>query len=143
MRRICALVAVAALVGCGTTNPKGEKLIAYTKFLGHGTTEAWVAHLDGTGKRRVVKDAASPVVSPDGRWIAFSGDCSVGDCENLYVVSAHGGRPRLLTRFGDIPQWDPHSRWIVARRSRPRTLVRIDRKSGRSTVLAHGDVEAF
>lgn len=115
------------------------KRIAYAKSLGNGRSEIWLARLDGSGKRRVGKGSA-PVISPDRRWVAVAGDCKVNGCGSLYVVASGGGtRRRLLLRDAVGPRWDPGSQWLVVQRPKARALVRIDRATGKRTLLARGD----
>lgn len=63
---------------------------------------------------------ASPVASPDGRWIAYLGfdDHKKGFGQNnLYVMNANGGAPRQvapgLDRSFDRVEWTPDSRALV------------------------------
>ncbi len=41
-----------------------------------------------------------PKISPDGRWIAFSGEYS--GSRQVYVMPAGGGIPRQLTYYNDV-----------------------------------------
>ena len=62
----------------------------------------WVMNADGSGSRRVARNAASsdPAWSPDGRRIAFRRFDRLGSDPNsdLYVVNADGSGLRRLTR---------------------------------------------
>lgn len=59
-------------------------------------------------------DSTYPVVSPDGRWIAFQSDRD-GDFD-IYVMNTFGGQ---LTRVTDnalwdrLPGWSPDSDWLI------------------------------
>jgi tricorn protease len=69
--------------------------------------DLWVASLDGGGVRRLTSHPGvegNPRFSPDGKWIAFSGEYD-GNVD-VYVVAAEGGVPRRLTWHpgADIPQ---------------------------------------
>jgi tricorn protease len=60
--------------------------------------DVFSARLDGTDVRRLTTadgDESSPVFSPDGQWIAFSGNYD-GNTD-VFVVPALGGAPRRLT----------------------------------------------
>jgi len=58
----------------------------------------WVVSRDGGMARRVTSfqgQTSNPHFSPDGKWIAFSGEYA-GNLD-VYVVAADGGEPRRLT----------------------------------------------
>ncbi len=60
--------------------------------------DLWTARLDGSDVRRLTTHPGleeSPRFSPDGQWIAFSGQYD-GNLE-VYLVPATGGEPRRLT----------------------------------------------
>lgn len=102
--------------------------IAYVEADGAATTgdELWTMRANGSGKRRVTKNATAdeqPAWSPDGKWIVFSRQAADGEFD-LAVISARGGRARLLTRTPDFdelfPAWSPDGRLIVFK-FRPRS----------------------
>ena len=58
-------------------------------------------------------------ISPDGKWIAFSGEYQGN--RDVYVMPSNGGRPRRLTfhpRRDEVIAWRPDSRTIVFRTNR-------------------------
>ncbi|MSR61650.1 MAG: peptidase S41 [Planctomycetes bacterium] len=60
--------------------------------------DLWSANLDGTNARRLTThpgQESRPRFSPDGKWIAFSGQYD-GNTD-VFVVAAGGGEPRRLT----------------------------------------------
>lgn len=60
--------------------------------------DLWLAERDGSSPRRLTVHAGvenSPYFSPDGRWIAFTGE--YGGNDDVYVVSIDGGQPERLT----------------------------------------------
>jgi tricorn protease len=73
--------------------------------------DLWLVPRAGGDARRLTSaDGAEtePAFSPDGRWIAFTGQYA-GNTD-VYVVSASGGEPRRLTWHpaGDVVQgWTP------------------------------------
>ena len=81
--------------------------------------DSWIfaIRIDGAGLRPITSSPYpdhEPVVSPDGRSIAFV-RTRKGN-EAIYVVSSRGGRPRLaidLPSDDDDPEWSPDGRRIV------------------------------
>jgi tricorn protease len=62
---------------------------------------------------------SSPIFSPDGRWIAFTGDYE-GNVD-AYLMPASGGVPRRLTHhpaIDEVTGWTPDSRSVLFRSSR-------------------------
>ncbi len=60
--------------------------------------DLWTADLEGKNVKRLTThkgQESSPVFSPDGRWIAFSGQYD-GNTD-VYVIPAEGGVPKRLT----------------------------------------------
>lgn len=96
----------------------------------------WVAHDDGSSARLLVSQAFDPRVSPDGRLIAYRG------AGGVRVISAAGGRSRLLLRDAELLAWSPNSRMVAAAWYVPRSadafLVTIDVRSGKVHTLAAG-----
>lgn len=101
----------------------------------------WVAPRDGGDARRLTSFqgvTSNPHFSPDGRWIAFSGQ--YGGNTDVYVVAAEGGEPRRLTWHpgnDEVQGWTPDGARVVFASSRA---------SGNNqprfwTVSAQGDVE--
>ena len=60
--------------------------------------DIWVVGRDGGDARRLTSAQGAetePAFSPDGRWIAFTGE--YGGNQDVYLVEAAGGQPRRLT----------------------------------------------
>lgn len=60
--------------------------------------DLWVANRDGSGARRITShpgQESRPRFSPDGQWLAFSGEYD-GNVD-LFVMPVAGGEPRRLT----------------------------------------------
>ena len=60
--------------------------------------DLWVAHSDGSGARRLTShpgQESRPRFSPDGQWLAFSGEYD-GNVD-VFVMPVAGGEPRRLT----------------------------------------------
>lgn len=91
--------------------------------------DLWSARLDGTGVVRLTTaegDESFPVFSPDGAWIAFSGNYD-GNTD-VYVMPVGGGTPRRLTWHpgGDAVQgFSPDGKSVLFVSTRNRTVTRI------------------
>lgn len=77
----------------------------------------WVADRSGGEARRVTSyhgETADPKLSPDGKWIAFTGQ--YGGTGSVYVVPVEGGEARRLTWHpggSAVTGWTPDSRRVV------------------------------
>ncbi|MBC8088585.1 MAG: PD40 domain-containing protein [Phycisphaerae bacterium] len=76
----------------------------------------WVVERSGGVARRLtsVGNESSPKLSPDGQWIAFSGD--YGGNTDVYVIPTMGGAPKRLTWHAsadNVQGWTPDGRNIV------------------------------
>jgi dipeptidyl aminopeptidase/acylaminoacyl peptidase len=77
----------------------------------------WMMNIDGSQTRQMTrgdKSEYSPVVSPDGHWIAFISD---RDGEpNLFVIPVNGGEARKVTGIStgvSDPVWSPDGQYIA------------------------------
>ena len=117
-----APAAILALVLATTSPTQARGQSAGTRFLGQPSVSAdaiafvhandiWVVGRDGGQARRLTTDEGAetePSFSPDGRWIAFTGE--YGGNQDVYVVPATGGQPQRLTWHpgADVVQgWTP------------------------------------
>ena len=79
--------------------------------------DIWIAGRDGGDPRRLTAQEGSkstPTFSPDGQWIAFSGNYDGNT--SVYVVSSAGGSPRRLTYHpGDdlVRGWTPDGKRVL------------------------------
>jgi dipeptidyl aminopeptidase/acylaminoacyl peptidase len=70
-------------------------------------TDVWVVNADGTGALTKISDHdeadASPRYSPDGKWIAFTGELHDRDHPKIFLAPANGGAPsKLVARDLDL-----------------------------------------
>jgi tricorn protease len=77
----------------------------------------WIVPREGGDARRLTSfqgQESNPRLSPDGRWVAFSGQ--YGGNTDVYVVPVEGGEPHRLTwhPMPDVVQgWSPDGRRVV------------------------------
>jgi tricorn protease len=102
--RLSLLLAFAAMAApAGAQEPSNTRMLSdpalsvqHLAFVYDG--DLWIASRDGTGARRLTThpgNEGAPHFSPDGRWLAFSGEYD-GNTD-VFVVSVAGGAPRRLT----------------------------------------------
>ena len=84
--------------------------------------DLWIAARDGGAARRLtshVGDELYPKFSPDGKWIAFTGEYDGNP--DVYVMSAEGGEPKRLTFHPSndiVLGWTPDGKNILFRSDR-------------------------
>jgi len=94
--------------------------------------DIWTVPANGGNARRLTSHEGLelfPKISPDGKWIAFSGEYS--GSRQVYVMSSEGGVPKQLTFYNDVGElpprggfdnipmdWTPDSRQILFRANR-------------------------
>jgi len=119
--------------------------------------DLWLASATGGAAHRITADAGRelfPKFSPDGKWIAFTGQYD-GNF-NVYVIPSEGGQPRQLTfyqggaaplndRMGihnEVVTWTPDSKRVVylTRRDSPnvwtKRLYTVSLQGGQPEPLA-------
>ncbi|MBN1639653.1 MAG: PD40 domain-containing protein [Anaerolineae bacterium] len=93
--------------------------------------DLWLADRNGDHARRLTVhpgDKSTPMFSPDGRWIAFSGSYDGNIC--VYVISIEGGSPRRLTYHPGadwVRGWTPDGQRVLFASSRDAPTVRYKR----------------
>jgi tricorn protease len=143
-------VVAAALVACllallPASAPAQTKLLRYPDIAGDRVAfcyagDLWAAPAKGGGATRLTAHAGLelfPKFSPDGKWLAFTGQYE-GD-EQVYVVPAEGGQPRQLTYYpargpfaprhgsdNQVMGWTPDGTAIVFRSQRDADGVRSE-----------------
>src|ERR1043166_9341287 len=115
---VCALVCLAtarplaAQPSTTDTRLLAQPALSADRIAFASAGDLWSARLDGSDVRRLTTaagDDSNPVISPDGKWIAFAGNYD-GNVD-VYVMPAAGGEPRRLTWHPgpDIPPaFTPH-----------------------------------
>ncbi len=95
--------------------------------------DLWISSREGGAARRLtshVGDELYPKFSPDGKWIAFTGEYDGNP--DVYLVSAEGGEPKRLTFHPSndiVLGWTPDGKNILFRSDR------FNEPLGRSTRL--------
>src|SRR4051812_15565398 len=93
--------------------------------------DVWSADLDGQHPRRLTAQKGrklNPMFSPDGKWIAFSGDYD-GNL-SVYVIPIAGGSPQRLTYHPNedfVRGWTPDGRQILFASARESISARARR----------------
>lgn len=84
--------------------------------------DLWIASREGGAARRLtshVGDELYPKFSPDGKWIAFTGEYDGNP--DIYLISAEGGEPKRLTFHSSndiVLGWTPDGKNILFRSDR-------------------------
>jgi len=81
--------------------------------------DIWTVNSNGGEARRLTSHEGLelfPKISPDGQWIAFSGEYS--GSRQVFVIEANGGVPRQLTWYNSVGVMPPRGGWdnVVLRR---------------------------
>jgi tricorn protease len=94
--------------------------------------DIWTVPSNGGNARRLTSHEGMeifPKFSPDGKWIAFSGEYS--GSRQIYIMSSEGGVPKQLTYYNDVGEmpprggfdhipldWTPDSKQVLIRANR-------------------------
>ncbi len=113
---------IAALMAAGTAGAAEVKLLRDPDVAGNTLVftyarDIWKASVSGGEAVRITSfqgREGNPHLSPDGRWVAFTGEYE-GNID-VYVTSIDGGAPRRLTYhpMGDnVVGWSPDGRSVL------------------------------
>jgi tricorn protease len=126
--------------------PDLTRLLRYPDIHGDQITfvyagDIWIVPSAGGLARRLTSHEGVelyPKFSPDGRWIAFSGEYD--GTRQVYVIAAAGGTPRQLTFYNDVGSmpprggtdyrvygWTPDGEYVLFRANRLPWGVRLGR----------------
>jgi tricorn protease len=113
MKKLLLILALSVCTASVSAQDKLTRLLRQPDI--HGDTVAfvyagdiWLASTAGGDARRLTSDDGMeyfPKFSPDGRWIAFTGDYS--GSRQVFVISVDGGQPRQLTFYNDVGPLPP------------------------------------
>jgi tricorn protease len=134
-RVVCGFAVVIAVAGVAWPRAQAQtegRLLRFPDIRGNQVAfsyagDLWLTTTEGGVARRITSSPGLelfPHFSPDGKWIAFTGQYD-GNF-NVYVIPAEGGQPRQLTfvpDIGSVPErmgpnneviaWTPDSKRIV------------------------------
>ena len=142
-------VEVAAQTSNGGTRLLRTPTVSATQIAFAYAQNIWVVPRAGGMARRVTSfqgQTSNPHFSPDGKWIAFSGEYA-GNLD-VYVVAADGGEPKRLTWHpgaDSVQGWTPDGKAIMFSSARataaptgaPRFwTVPAERRRGRANAAA-------
>src|SRR5437764_6820358 len=122
MRRslVLILLILLAFITNATAQAQSDGLARLLRFPDiHGDMIAfvyagdiWTVPVSGGTARRLTSHPGLelfPKFSPDGRWIAFSGEYN--GTRQIFVISVDGGEPRQLTYHNDVGALPPRGGW--------------------------------
>ncbi len=96
-----------------TVSPRAD-FIAFAQQGRNGVLNVWRMDLDGSNLKQLTQGGVDflPAVSPDGRWVVFSG--SQGGKIVLRRVPSEGGPAAELTTYtSEYPSVSPDGKWIA------------------------------
>ncbi len=113
MKKIILLLALTVFAHSAVSQEKLTRLLRQPDIQGDTVAfvyagDIWLAAAAGGDARRLTSGEGMeyfPKFSPDGRWIAFTGDYS--GSRQVFVISVDGGPPRQLTFYNDVGNLPP------------------------------------
>src|SRR5262245_6628558 len=135
----CSVILAAICItstALGQAGPASTRLLRFPDISGNSIVftyagDLWsVARSGGTARRLTANPGTEdfPKYSPDGRWIAFSGDYDGN--RDVYVSPADGGEPRRLTYHPAAERvlgWTPDSKRVLFASSRTSFSPRFEK----------------
>lgn len=89
--------------------------LVYAKPIGSGVTSEDEVVYAASPKGRdpiALGEGTAPLVSPDGRWVAYTGG-TMGRPTAVRLISTLGGPPRVAAISGGAAAWSPDSRTVA------------------------------
>ena len=134
--KICIAICVAGILAT-TQSQAATRLLRFPDISGNRVVfcyggDLWKASTDGGLATRLTAHPGQelfPKFSPDGEWIAFTGQYD-GD-EQVYVMPTAGGVPKQLTYYpasGPLPPRWGYDRKFCQKKNRPCLLKPISRR---------------
>jgi tricorn protease len=138
--RAAAFVVAAALMAAAALPATADeaRLLRHPHIMGDRVAfvyagDIWTVSVEGGRARRVTSFPEGlevfPKISPDGKWIAFSGEYA--GTRQVYVMPYEGGVPKRLTYYPDVGpmpprggydymilDWTPDGKYILVRANR-------------------------
>jgi tricorn protease len=129
---LVCLTAAAALAD----GPPEARLLRYPDAWGDFVVftyagDLWRAPIAGGPALRLTSHIGQevfPKISPDGKWIAFSGEYA--GTRQVYVIPSWGGEPKQLTFYNDVGPMPPRGGfddWVLGWTKDGKILVRMNR----------------
>ncbi|MCC6791602.1 MAG: S9 family peptidase [Thermomicrobiales bacterium] len=118
--------------GDADVSPDGAA-IAYLQRDRSGTLRLWISPLDGGAPRELattidlLESGDAPTWSPDGAWLAVTGQHPADGRSAIFILSAESGAARLLVDHPGVdrlPRWSPDGSMIAF----------VSRRDGRESV---------
>src|SRR5215470_16457927 len=114
---LTGLAVLAAAPNGGATRLLRSPTVSATQIAFAYANNIWVVERAGGMARRLTSfqgQTSDPHFSPDGKWIAFSGEYA-GNID-VYVVAAEGGEPKRLTWHpgaDSVQGWTPDGKAVL------------------------------
>lgn len=115
---VCFVSAIMALLfSSGVSAADDVRMLRFPDISGNVVAfvyagDIWTVSSDGGEARHLTSHAGLelfPKISPDGKWIAFSGEYS--GTRQIFVIPSKGGAPRQLTWYNSVGVMPPRGGW--------------------------------
>jgi hypothetical protein len=126
------------LLGSGGAQAGADRRVtlAFERTKGYDTS-VWISDADGSNARGLVRNAFNPLLSPDGRRLAYFVPRRPNALPILWVKTFAGDRTTRIGAANGV-SWAPKGHRLVL--SRRKLMVLADLESGSRRVLSRGDL---